>query len=121
MGWTITEKILGHHVGKEGVKPGEHIFAEVDFMLANDITSPLSINLLNELQNVEFKGINKLTLVADHFTPNKDVRSAENVKLMREFSKKYGVRLHHATYGGLRIKLRGLMAEMPLLKVIAHE
>lgn len=91
MGWTITEKILGKHIGKEGVKAGEHIFAYVDVMLANDITAPLAINLLKELPNMNFKGIGKLILVADHFTPNKDVRSAENVKLMREFSKKYGI------------------------------
>jgi 3-isopropylmalate/(R)-2-methylmalate dehydratase large subunit len=96
MGWTITEKILGNHVGKEGVKAGEHIFAEIDLMLANDITFPLSLNLLKELESkVDFKGIQRLTLIADHFTPNKDVRSAENVKLMREFSKKYGVQFYH--------------------------
>ncbi len=94
MGWTITEKILGSHIGKEGVSQGEHIFADVDFMLANDITFPLSINILKELKDVEFKGIKKLTLVADHFTPNKDVRSAENVKLLREFSRKYGIKLY---------------------------
>lgn len=96
MGWTITEKILGNHVGKEGVKAGEHIFAEIDLMLANDITFPLSLNLLKELETkVEFKGIKRLILVADHFTPNKDVQSAENVKLMKEFSRKYGVQFYH--------------------------
>jgi len=101
MGWTITEKILGAHIGKKGVKPGEHIFANVDIMLANDITSPLMINLLNGLPQIEFEGIKNLVLVADHFTPNKDVRSAENVKLMREFSKKYGVKIFEGGMSGI--------------------
>lgn len=94
MGFTITEKILGRHIGKEGVKAGEHILAEVDLLLANDITAPLAINVLAEIEGREFKGIKKLVLVADHFTPSKDVRSAENVKLLREFSRKHGVRFY---------------------------
>lgn len=91
MGSTITEKIIAKHCGREAVEPGEHLLVDVDFMVANDITAPLSINIIKELGEKNIKN-DRIALVPDHFTPNKDIRSAENVKLLREFSKEYGIK-----------------------------
>ena len=87
MGMTITEKILAKHCGREQVKAGEFIEADVDIALGNDITAPLAIK--------EFKGLGlkkvfdnkKVALVPDHFTPNKDIKSAEQCKVLREFAR----------------------------------
>jgi 3-isopropylmalate/(R)-2-methylmalate dehydratase large subunit len=96
MGHTITEKILAAHSGKEEVKPGEHIVANVDFMVANDITAPITINIIDDIKNASIKN-EQIALVPDHFAPNKDIKSAQNVKLMREFSKKYNVKYFFET------------------------
>ena len=91
MGMTITEKILAAHAGKSAVEPGEIIDAKLDLALANDITFPLS---LEEFDKVGAKGVfdrDKVVLVLDHFTPNKDIISAENCKTIREFAHKYGI------------------------------
>jgi 3-isopropylmalate/(R)-2-methylmalate dehydratase large subunit len=96
MGQTITEKVLAAHSGKKEVKPGEHIVADVDFMVANDITAPITINIINDIKNARIKN-EQIALVPDHFTPNKDIKSAQNVKLMREFSKKYNVKYFFET------------------------
>jgi 3-isopropylmalate/(R)-2-methylmalate dehydratase large subunit len=91
MGHTITEKILAAHTGKKEVKPGDHIVANVDFMVANDITAPITIDIIENIANANIKN-EQIALVPDHFTPNKDIKSAENVKKLREFSKKYKVK-----------------------------
>jgi len=96
MGHTITEKILAAHAGKDEVKPGEHIVANVDFMVANDITAPITINIIEDIKNAEIKN-KQIALVPDHFTPNKDIKSAENVKKLREFSKKHNVKYFFET------------------------
>ena len=86
MGMTITEKILASHAGKDFVEPGEIIDAQIDLALANDITAPLS---LEEFEKVGAKSVfdpEKVVLVMDHFTPNKDIASAENCKKIREFA-----------------------------------
>ncbi|HVN24494.1 MAG TPA: 3-isopropylmalate dehydratase large subunit [Syntrophorhabdales bacterium] len=91
MGMTITEKILAAHAGKSFVEPGEIIDAKLDIALANDITAPLS---LEEFDKVGAKGVfdpEKVVLVLDHFTPTKDIISAENCKTIREFAHKYGI------------------------------
>src|SRR5271157_4255774 len=91
MGMTITEKILAAHAGKSAVEPGEIIDVKLDLALANDITAPLS---LEEFDKVGAKGVfdrDKVVLVLDHFTPNKDIISAENCKTIREFAHKYGI------------------------------
>jgi 3-isopropylmalate/(R)-2-methylmalate dehydratase large subunit len=91
MGMTITEKILAAHAEKERVEPGEIIEARIDLALANDITAPLS---LEEFAKVGAKDVfdkNKVVFVLDHFTPNKDILSAENCKKIREFSKKHNL------------------------------
>ncbi|MFC1512661.1 3-isopropylmalate dehydratase large subunit [bacterium] len=91
MGMTITEKILAKHSGKDKVHVGEYIQADVDIALGNDITAALAIK---EFKSLGKKGVfdeNKIVLVPDHFTPNKDINSAEQAKMLREFAKEYGI------------------------------
>ncbi len=91
MGMTITEKILAAHADRERVEPGEILDCRIDLAMANDITAPLS---LEEFEKVGAKAVfdpNKVVFVLDHFTPNKDILSAENCKRIREFSRKYGI------------------------------
>jgi 3-isopropylmalate/(R)-2-methylmalate dehydratase large subunit len=91
MGMTITEKILAAHADKEFVEPGEIVDVRIDLALANDITAPLS---LEEFEKVGAKAVfdpERVVFVLDHFTPNKDILSAENCKRIRNFSKKYGI------------------------------
>src|SRR3989337_3496750 len=90
MGVTLTEKILGRHAGKEKVEPGELILAKVDLALGNDVTSPIAIEAVRNLGIREVFDREKIALVPDHFTQHKDIRSAEQVKRMREFVREYG-------------------------------
>jgi 3-isopropylmalate/(R)-2-methylmalate dehydratase large subunit len=83
---TITEKILALHAGLEVVSPGELIKANVDLALANDITGPLAIRVFKEIGRKRVFDPNKIALVADHFVPNKDIASAQQAKLMKEFA-----------------------------------
>jgi 3-isopropylmalate/(R)-2-methylmalate dehydratase large subunit len=89
MGMTLSEKILALKANKKILKPGEFIEIEPDLALANDITAPIAIN---EFRNAGGKAIpyaKRAYLVPDHFTPNKDILSAEQVKLLRDFAKEY--------------------------------
>lgn len=89
MSMTITEKILAYHSGLEHVSPGDLIEVRVDMALANDITAPLAIKVFNEVGNPEVFDREKIALIPDHFTPNKDINSAQQAKMMREFA------IHH--------------------------
>lgn len=84
---TITEKILAAHAGKKEVFPGELIEARIDLALANDITAPLAIQAFNEIGAKRVFNRNRVALVPDHFTPAKDIASAEQCKILREFAK----------------------------------
>jgi 3-isopropylmalate/(R)-2-methylmalate dehydratase large subunit len=86
MGMTITEKILAAHAGLEEVVPGQIINCRVDVALGNDITAPLAINAFREMGATTVFDKAKVILVPDHFTPNKDIQSAEQCRLMREFA-----------------------------------
>jgi 3-isopropylmalate/(R)-2-methylmalate dehydratase large subunit len=91
MGMTLTEKILARAAGKESVVPGDLIMAKVDLCLGNDITAPVAID---EFEKAGFDKVfdpQKIMLIPDHFTPNKDIKSAGLVKQMREFAKKHGL------------------------------
>lgn len=92
MGMTITEKILAAHARKDFVEPGEIVDSRVDLVLANDITAPLSIEEFEKTGAREVFDGEKVVFVLDHFTPNKDIISAENCKMIREFSRKYGIK-----------------------------
>jgi len=98
MGMTITEKILAAHARKDYVECGEIIEAKLDLCLANDITAPLSLEEFNKVGAKKVFDPEKIVFVLDHFTPNKDIPSAENCKKIREFSKKYGI--SHVYDGG---------------------
>jgi len=91
MGMTITEKILAAHSGKDHVEPGEIIACSIDLALANDITAPLSLEEFEKVGASKVFDPAKVVFVLDHFTPNKDILSAENCKKIREFSIKYGI------------------------------
>ena len=91
---TLSQKILTLHCEKKEVLPGEFIEAEVDLILANDITGPLAIEEFEKIGAKKVFNPDRIVLVPDHFTPCKDIKSAELVKRLREFSKKYKVRFY---------------------------
>ena len=86
MGNTITEKILMAHTGLKGIKPGQLINAKVDIALGNDITAPIAIKEFRNAQGKKVFDKDKIALVLDHFTPNKDISSAQQCKFIREFA-----------------------------------
>lgn len=83
---TITEKILAAHAGMDSVSPGDIIQVQVDLALANDITGPLAIRVFNEIGKGKVFDSEKIALVLDHFVPNKDIPSAQQARVMREFA-----------------------------------
>lgn len=83
---TITEKILAKHAGKKSVQPGDLINAKIDIALGNDITAPIAIKQFRSIGAKKVFNRNKVVLVPDHFTPNKDIKSAEQCKVLREFA-----------------------------------
>jgi 3-isopropylmalate/(R)-2-methylmalate dehydratase large subunit len=89
---TMTEKILAAHAGVESVCPGDLIKVQVDLALANDITAPLAIQVFQKIGKDRVFDEDKIALVADHFVPNKDIPSAQQAKLMREFALRYGIK-----------------------------
>jgi len=91
MGMTITEKILAAHAGLDEVKPGQLINAKLDIVLGNDITAPVAINEFEKVGSQDVFDKCKICLVPDHFTPNKDIKSAEQVKKVREFAQKHDI------------------------------
>ena len=87
MAMTMTQKILAKHAGLESVRSGQLIEAELDMILGNDITSPVAINEFEKLGLDNVFHWDKISIVPDHFTPNKDIKAAEQCKLVREFVK----------------------------------
>lgn len=114
MGYTITEKILMAHSGKKNIKPGDFINAKVDFCLGNDITAPIAID------EFEKAGINKvfdtsrIALIPDHFTPAKDMKSANQAKKLADFAKIYEIK-HYYEVGRMGIE-HALLPELGLIK-----
>jgi 3-isopropylmalate/(R)-2-methylmalate dehydratase large subunit len=92
---TIAEKILAQHAGKDVVRPGELITARVDMVLGNDITSPLAINEFKKIGVNRVFDKDRIALVPDHFTPNKDIKSAEQSKLLREFAREHQITYYY--------------------------
>nr|WP_320415640.1 3-isopropylmalate dehydratase large subunit [Candidatus Contubernalis alkalaceticus] len=88
---TAAEKIIAAHAGKDIVKPGELVKAKVDLILGNDITAPVAIREFNKIGIDKVFDPDRVVLVPDHFTPNKDIASAEQVKMMKEFALKQGI------------------------------
>ena len=91
MSMTMTQKILAAHAGLDEVKPGQLIEAKLDMVLGNDITSPVAIN---EFEKAGFEKVfdkSKISLVMDHFTPNKDIKAAQQCKQTRTFARKFDI------------------------------
>lgn len=91
MAMTMTQKILAAHSGKDSVKKGELIMANLDLVLGNDVTSPVAIKEFKKAGCECVFDCKKIALVMDHFTPNKDIKSAEQVKTVREFADEKGI------------------------------
>ena len=88
---TMTQKILAKSAGLKEVEAGQLIEANLDLVLGNDITAPVAIR---EMEKMKVKGVfhkDKIALVPDHFVPNKDIKSAENCKYVREFALKHNI------------------------------
>ncbi|MGB9716399.1 MAG: 3-isopropylmalate dehydratase large subunit [Thermodesulfovibrionales bacterium] len=94
MGMTITEKILSVHSGKKEVFPGELVNAKVDIILANDITAPIAIKEFKKIGAKDVFDKERIVLVPDHFTPAKDIKAAEQCKMLRDFSKEYDIKFY---------------------------
>ena len=90
MGMTMTQKILAAHAGLDSVTAGQLIEAKLDVVMANDITGPMALPIFREMAEKVYDK-DKVVLVPDHFTPNKDIKSAENSKAIREFAREQGL------------------------------
>jgi len=88
---TLAQKILAAHAGRDYVEVGEFINVSIDMVLANDITAPIAIKEFARLGVGDVFDRERIALVPDHFTPNKDIRSAEQCKVMREFAREQGI------------------------------
>ncbi|MEO0142854.1 MAG: 3-isopropylmalate dehydratase large subunit [candidate division WOR-3 bacterium] len=91
MGMTITGKIIAAHSNRKNVSPGEFLMAKVDMVLANDITAPLAVKEFYATKRKKIFNRNKIVFVLDHHVPNKDINSAENCRLIREFARKFKI------------------------------
>lgn len=91
MGMTMTQKILAHHAGLDFVEAGQLIEADLDLVLGNDITSPVAIKEMAKMNLDSVFNKDKIALVPDHFVPNKDIKSAEHCKCVREFALKNNI------------------------------
>ncbi len=103
MGMTMTQKILAAHAGLDSVVAGQLIEANLDMVLGNDVTSPVAINEMNKFGKDSIFDKTRISLVMDHFTPNKDIQSAENCKQVREFAAKHDI-LHYYDVGNMGIE-----------------
>lgn len=86
MGMTMTQKILAAHAGLDKVSAGQLIEADLDLVLGNDVTAPVAIHEMDKMKIKKVYDKDKVVLVPDHFTPNKDIKSAEHCKCVREFA-----------------------------------
>ena len=91
MGMTMTQKILADHAGLDSVKAGQLIKAKLDLVLGNDITTPVAVKEFRKIGVNKVFDKNKIAIVPDHFTPNKDIKSAEQVKFIKEFAREMGI------------------------------
>lgn len=91
MGMTITEKILARGAGLPDVKPGQLVEVQIDLALGNDITAPLAIEIVRKSGIGKVFDREKVALVPDHFVPNKDIKAAMQVKILRDFAKEFGI------------------------------
>jgi len=86
---TLAERIIAAHSGQSEVYPGQFVYADVDFCLGNDITAPIAIKEFEEAGLEKVFDRNRIALVPDHFTPSKDIASAQQVKTLRDFARSH--------------------------------
>ena len=91
MDMTIAEKILAAHCDREALSPGEYIMADVDICLGNDVTAPVSIQIFEEAGFTDVFDRDRICLVPDHFTPNKDIKAATLAQTMRRFAREHEI------------------------------
>lgn len=91
MGMTMTQKILAHHAKLDSVRVGQLIMADLDMVLGNDITAPVAINEFHKFGKKTVFDKDKIALVPDHFSPNKDIKAAEQCKAMRMFAGEHNI------------------------------
>jgi 3-isopropylmalate/(R)-2-methylmalate dehydratase large subunit len=91
MPMTITEKIIALHAGLKSVAPGDLVEAKVDLAFAHDVTGPIAVKMFRETGTGRVFDRGKVVFVADHFAPNKDIASAEQIKIIREFAREQGL------------------------------
>ncbi|MCI5752507.1 MAG: 3-isopropylmalate dehydratase large subunit [Oscillospiraceae bacterium] len=103
MGMTMTQKILAAHAGLGSVTAGQLIKCKLDMVLGNDVTTPVAVNEFNKFGFSEVFDKDKISLVMDHFTPNKDIKSAEHTKQCRMFADKYDI-THYYDVGDMGIE-----------------
>ena len=97
MGMTMTQKILAAHAGLDSVVAGQLIECNLDVVMANDITGPMALPIFRQMADKVFDK-DKVVLVPDHFTPNKDIKSAQNARDIQDFSREQGL-THHMVQG----------------------
>ncbi|BBB90298.1 MAG TPA: 3-isopropylmalate dehydratase large subunit [Methylomusa anaerophila] len=100
---TMTQKILAAAAGLPDVEPGQLISAKLDLVLGNDVTAPVAVKAFNETNTVQVFDKDKIAIVPDHFTPNKDIKSAEHCKLIREFARRMDI-THYFEVGEMGIE-----------------
>ena len=113
MGMTMSQKILAAHAGLDEVKAGQLIEAKLDLVLGNDVTTPVAINVFEQNGATSVFDNTKIALIMDHFTPNKDIKAATQVKQSREFADKYNIK-NYRDVGGMGIE-HALLPEMGLV------
>ncbi len=91
MGMTMTQKIMADHAGLKNVVPGQLLKVKLDMVLGNDITTPVAIKEFNKIGIDKVFDVTKIAIVPDHFTPNKDIKSAEQAKFIKEFAREKGI------------------------------
>ncbi|MDB4349839.1 3-isopropylmalate dehydratase large subunit [Omnitrophica bacterium] len=110
---TITQKILAFHSNRKSVEPGEFIEAKIDFCLGNDITAPLAIKEFEKAGAGKVFDNERVALIPDHFTPNKDLKSANQAKILRDFAERRRIR-HYYEVGRMGIE-HALLPELGLV------
>ncbi len=113
MPMTITEKILAAHAGLDSVRPGDFVRCRLDFVHGNDITAPIAINEFQKMGVANVFDKERVGLIPDHSTPNKDIKSAELTKMMREFAKCQCI-THHFEVGRMGVE-HALLPELGLV------
>ena len=95
MGMTITEKIIAAHCGADQVTPGQYVLAECDLMMGHDVTAPPAVKVFRTIGRAKVADPDRLVLINDHFVPNRDIASAEQARVMREFAVEQGVKKYY--------------------------